>query len=95
LEFKGMPLIRILLRAALLVGGVVLGLAMMALAVLVMLAVLVWSLLRGRKPVVDLSGLRRARRHMGGGEVVDVEARDVTPGGAHQRLEDSSAKISP
>lgn len=92
-----MRFVRLLFRLALVVLSVIVGLAMMALALLVLVGVLAWSLLRGRKPVVDLSGLRRARRHMGGrGEVVDVEAREVTPrAGAHQRLEDSSAKISP
>lgn len=72
-----MPLVRLLLRLALVVVTALVGLALMALALVTVAALFAWSLLRGRKPVVDLSGLKRARRQMGGGEVVDVEAREV------------------
>jgi hypothetical protein len=84
----------LLFRILTVILGVAFGLVMFVLALFGLLALLVWSLLRGRKPVVDLSGVRRAGRRMAGGEVVDVEAREV-PAEPHQRLADSSSKISP
>lgn len=69
--------------------GLVLGLALfggaMLLAVVVALAVLVWALLRGRRPVTVRTVWRQAaaRRPFGrsasrpGAEVVDVQAREV------------------
>ncbi|MBV8124176.1 MAG: hypothetical protein JOY60_11070 [Burkholderiaceae bacterium] len=76
------------LRVVLAAVAVLLVLALMSLALVFMLALMLWSLLRGRKPVLDFSSLARARafgasfqgarasaaRH----DVVDVEARDVS-----------------
>jgi hypothetical protein len=64
---------------------VLLVLGLMAVALVTLLGLMLWSLLRGRKPVVDLSGFARARQFRPGsgtrtkpvGEVVDVEAREV------------------
>lgn len=64
---------------------VLLVLGLMAVALVTVLGLVLWSLLRGRKPVVDLSGFARARQFRPGGaararpagEVVDVEAREV------------------
>ncbi|MEJ6000396.1 hypothetical protein [Paucibacter soli] len=61
---------------------VLLVLGLMAVALVTVLGLVLWSLLRGRRPVVDLSGLARARQFRPGarkaaGEVVDVEAREV------------------
>ena len=58
----------------------------MGVAVVTMLGLLIWSLLRGRKPVFDTSGFARARSFRAGprtaatkpmGEVIDVEVREV------------------
>lgn len=82
------------LRLLLAVATVVLVLALMGVALLTLLGLTIWSLIRGRKPVLDLSGFARARQFragasMGGGgafgrrapagEVVDVEVREVKP----------------
>ncbi|MCV2354094.1 hypothetical protein LNV09_07930 [Paucibacter sp. B2R-40] len=64
---------------------VVLVLALMGVAVVTMIGLLIWSLLRGRKPVFDTSGFARARSFRAGqrapakpaGEVIDVEVREV------------------
>lgn len=77
-----------LLLAVLRVARAVLGLALFAGAMLlalgVALAVLVWALLRGRRPVAVHTVWRQAaaRRPFGAGatsyaEVVDVDAREV------------------
>jgi len=82
----------LLTRLVLGVATAVLVLAFFALALVTLLGVVIWSLLRGRKPVIDVSGLKRAGQFRAGrgpmsarrepvGEVVDVEAREVpTPG---------------
>ncbi|MFN3810388.1 MAG: hypothetical protein ACK4S6_07215 [Roseateles asaccharophilus] len=82
------------LRLLLAVATVVLVLALMGVALLTLLGLTIWSLIRGRKPVLDLSGFARARQFracagVGGGgafgrrapagEVVDVEVREVKP----------------
>jgi len=70
---------------------VLLVLGLMAVALVTVLGLVLWSLLRGRKPVVNLSGFAKARqfrpraRAKASGEVVDVEAREVSS--ATPRLE--------
>lgn len=75
-------------RLLLTVATVVLVLCLMAVALLTMLGLVIWSLLRGRKPTIDVSGFARARQFRAGrpgagraaapvGEVVDVEVREV------------------
>ncbi|HEX2010369.1 MAG TPA: hypothetical protein VJN44_05455 [Roseateles sp.] len=81
--------VRLLLAAA----TVVLVLALMGVALVTMLGLMLWSLVRGRKPVIDVSGFERARQFRPGaraankpvGEVVDVEVREVHE--ARPRLE--------
>ncbi len=92
-------LISFVLRLVLAVATVVLVLSLLAVALITTLGLLLWSLLRGRRPRVDLSAFARARQFRAGsgfgprsgrpmGEVVDVEAREVTPAGrAAPRLE--------
>lgn len=86
-------LISLVLRLVLAVATAILVLGLMALALATLLGLSLWSLLRGRKPVVDLSGFARARafragqgfagaagpggRRMDPADVVDVEAREV------------------
>lgn len=87
-------LVSFALRLLLAVATVVLVLALMGVALLTLLGLTIWSLIRGRKPTLDLSGFARARQFragagMGGGgafgrrapagEVVDVEVREVKP----------------
>lgn len=81
-------LVSFAVRLLLAVATVVLVLALMGVALVTMLGLMLWSLIRGRKPVIDVSGFARARqfraggRHAGGkpmGEVVDVEVREVKP----------------
>lgn len=75
-----MRLFSLLLRALILVAGAVVGLGLFLLAVVVFLAVVLGSLLRGRRPNVAFRVNRspRARRSApAGGDVVDVEAREV------------------
>ncbi|QPF73575.1 hypothetical protein G8A07_12005 [Roseateles sp. DAIF2] len=80
-------LVSFAVRLLLAVATVVLVLALMGVALVTMLGLMIWSLVRGRKPVVDLSGFARARRFRAGsgskrapvGEVVDVEVREVRP----------------
>jgi len=83
-------LVSFALRLLLAVSTVVLVLALMGVALLTMLGLMLWSLIRGRKPVIDVSGFARARQFRPGqrggaarqpaGEVVDVEVREVKPG---------------
>ncbi|MDL5034167.1 hypothetical protein QRD43_19865 [Pelomonas sp. APW6] len=86
-------LISLVLRLVLAVATAVLVLGLMALALATLLGLSLWSLIRGRKPVVDLSGFARARAFRAGqgfagaagpggrrvdpADVVDVEAREV------------------
>ncbi|MET0517847.1 MAG: hypothetical protein ABW005_03320 [Burkholderiaceae bacterium] len=81
-------LISAALRLILTAATVLLVLALMAVALVSLLGLLLWSLIRGRRPTIDLSGFARARQFRAGrpgaaaaapprGEVVDVEAREV------------------
>lgn len=65
-------LVSFALRLLLAVATVVLVLALMGVALLTLLGLTIWSLIRGRKPALDLSGFARARQFragtgMGGG----------------------------
>ena len=73
-------------RVVLTIATVVLVLGLMAVALVTMLFVIVFSLLSGKKPKIDVSGFKRARQFRAGaprapqkppGEVIDVEAREV------------------
>ncbi len=73
-------------RLILTLATVVLVLCLMGVAVVTMIGLFIWSLLRGRKPVFDTSGFARARNYRAGqrggapkpmGEVIDVEVREV------------------
>ncbi len=78
-------LINFVVRVVLMLATVVLVLALMGVAVVTMIGLLIWSLLRGRRPVIDTSGFARARSFRAGqraparpvGEVIDVEVREV------------------
>ncbi|MBB4841798.1 hypothetical protein HNP55_000293 [Paucibacter oligotrophus] len=85
--------VSLLSRLVLTVASVLLVLALLVLALFTMLGLLLWSLARGRRPVVDLSGFRRAQQFRAGRaratparppatDVVDVEAREL-PEGRH------------
>lgn len=87
-------LVSLALRILLAVATVVLVLTLMGVALITMLGLILWSLIRGRKPVIDVSGFAKARQFRPGqrpgsrqpaGEVVDVEVREVKP--AQPRLE--------
>jgi len=72
------------LRLVLTVAGFFLVLALMAVALLTLIGVVIWSLVRGRRPTIDVSGFARARGKFNPGrprqamgEVVDIEAREV------------------
>lgn len=83
--------VSLLTRLVLTVATVVLVLALLVLALFTMIGLLLWSLVRGRKPVLDLSGFKRAQQFRAGrpmgdrasrarspvSDVVDVEAREV------------------
>jgi len=89
------------LRVILAVVAVLLVLSLIAVALVFMLALMLWSLLRGRKPVLDFSGIARARAFGAGvrsaarsrsgvQDVVDVEAHEVPESAVNpgaQRLE--------
>ena len=74
-------------RVVLTIATVVLVLGLMAVALVTMLFVIIFSLLSGKKPKIDVSGFKRARQFRAGvprrppqkpaGEVIDVEAREV------------------
>jgi hypothetical protein len=79
-------LITFITRVIFTLATVVLVLCLMGVAVVTMIGLLIWSLLRGRKPVLDTSGFARARNFRAGprgaagkpvGEVIDVEVREV------------------
>ena len=82
-------LVSFVIRLLLTVATVILVVSLMAVALVTMLGLIVWSLIRGRKPTIDVSGFARARgkfrpgaNRAGGtmgamGDVVDVEAREV------------------
>lgn len=88
---------RWLLRAVVVLAGLVFGLSLLAAGVVVGLGVLLWSLVRGRRPTV-LQFRRFTQARWGGfagapfaqpakpqGEVIDIEAREVSPQGEAQR----------
>ena len=73
-------------RVVLTLATIVLVLGLMAVALVTMLFVIIFSLLSGKKPKIDVSGFKRARQFRAGapraskkpaGEVIDVEAREV------------------
>lgn len=70
-------------RVALTIATVVLVLGLMAVALVTMLFVIIFSLLSGKRPKIDVSAFKRARQFRAGaprkppGEVIDVEAREV------------------
>ena len=70
-------------RVVLTIATVVLVLGLMAVALVTMLCVIIFSLLSGKKPKIDVSGFKRARQFRAGaprkpaGEVIDVEVREV------------------
>lgn len=75
-------------RVVLVIATVIIVLSLMAVALVTMVVVILWSLLTGRKPKIDVSGFARARQFRAGragrpgaakpmGEVVDVEVREV------------------
>lgn len=79
-------LIRFVARVVFALATVVLVLCLMGVAIVTMIGLLIWSLLRGRRPVIDTSGFARARSFRAGprgaatkpmGEVIDVEVREV------------------
>ncbi len=78
-----MRFVRLLLRLTLFIGAAFIGLLMMVFALVAIAGVLCLALLSGRKPVVNFSAVRRAKRRMSSGEVVDVEAREVPPEKQH------------
>jgi len=59
-------LFSLLLRVVLAVAGALLLLGLLALAAVTVLALTVWSLLRGRKPVLDFSAFAKARAFRAG-----------------------------
>jgi hypothetical protein len=77
------------------------GLFIFLFALIVGVAVLLYALLRGRRPGWQGVQFRRfgdmgSRKEQPAGDVVDIEAREVRePEQPHQRLADSSSRISP
>lgn len=87
---KGMNLFAALLslvaRVVLAVASLLLFLALLVVGLSVVLALVIWSLLRGRRPQLHTATFRRAgdfgarafgTRRAPEGEVVDIEAREV------------------
>ena len=77
-----MSLLRLLLRWAVLIVGAVIGLGFFLFAVVAFLAILLVSLLTGRKPNVQFRmnqnpRAQRRARAAAPGDVVDIEAREV------------------
>ena len=72
------------LRVVLAIAGLFFALALIALALTTIFGVVVWSLIRGRRPKIDASRFNAARGRFNAGrprqpmgEVVDVEVREV------------------
>ncbi|MDM4765595.1 hypothetical protein [Pelomonas sp. SE-A7] len=83
----------LLLRILLTVFTLVFVVGLVLVALVTMFVLLVWSLVRGRRPTIDMGRFRRATQYRPGGstrqpvgDVVDVEAREV-PGSGAPRLE--------
>lgn len=77
-----MPLIRLLLRLFIVVAGAVLGLVLFLFALIAFVALMVYSVLRGRKPQMQFRPMSRNpwARHSAAPaaeDVVDVEVREV------------------
>ncbi|MDT8998115.1 hypothetical protein RQP53_02375 [Paucibacter sp. APW11] len=85
-------LISTVLRLVFALATVFFVLLLMSVALLSLLGFVLWSLIRGRRPVVDLSGFARARQFRAGAfrpsrpgasqatgsdDIVDVEVREV------------------
>lgn len=75
-----------LVRVLLTIATAVLVLGLMAIALITVLGLIVWSLIRGRKPRVDMGRFARARQPFGPRatahrvdprDIVDVEVREV------------------
>lgn len=80
-------LFRTFLRMLAVLAGAVFAVSLFAAGTIAVLGLVAWSMLRGRKPVTLRWGAfqaRRVRPARGGGEVVDVVAREVR--GPEQRL---------
>jgi uncharacterized protein (DUF58 family) len=75
-----MRLFRPLLRLLFLIAGAVIGVGLFLIAVLAFIGLLLVSLLTGRKPNLSFRVNKNpwAGRRPPGGEVVDVEAREVS-----------------
>ena len=80
-------LLGFVVRVGLTIVTVVLVLGLMAVALVTMLFLIIFSLLSGKRPKIDVSAFNRARQFRAGvprrpaqkpaGEVIDVEAREV------------------
>ena len=80
-------LLRTLLKLLLLAVGAVLGLFALAFGLLLTAGLVLWALVRGRKPVQVQTFRWRGMPRPGArpfGEVVDVEAREVGREGNHE-----------
>ncbi|WP_295642615.1 hypothetical protein [uncultured Methylibium sp.] len=84
-------IVSFVLRALMAAVGLVFMLMLMAFGLVVGSLVVMWALLRGRRPAPVRFGMPRGaawqdfRRAASGtprGEVIDIEAREVSPGGA-------------
>ena len=75
-----MPLFRMLLRLLMIAAGALIGLGLFLIAVLAFLGFLLVSLLTGRRPNLQFRVNKNpwAQRREPAGEVVDVEAREVS-----------------
>lgn len=69
------------LRACIMLAAFMLMLGALIVGLLLVLALMCWSLLRGRRPAAGVfrSAFERSRRHRAGksGQVIDVEVREV------------------
>lgn len=73
------------LRVAMLALGLLLGLVALVFGLLLTVALVLWALLRGRRPTIRAHRFRWQRRSAGmpgsdRAEVVDIEAREVDAG---------------
>ncbi len=84
-------IVSFVLRALMAAAGLLFMLMLMAFGLVVGSLVVIWALLRGRRPApvrfgmprgAAWEGFRRATSTTARGEVIDIEAREVPPGGA-------------
>ncbi len=84
-------LVAFVLRALMAAVGLVFMLMLMAFGLVVGSLLVIWALLRGRRPAsvrfgmpkgAAWEGFRRAASGTSRGEVIDIEAREVPPAGA-------------